>query len=230
MSLGRWATAIVVASLAASACTQSHVTSTSLDSEQHGTLTMPEPEAGGDVSLEETLAARRSVRSYTDDPLSLEEISQLMWAAQGLTEPGGAGRTAPSAGGTYPLEIYVATHGGVYHYLPRGHTLEVVDDTDVRESLAAAALDQEWVATAAAVVVITAVFSRTEQRYGARATRYVHLEAGHAAQNILLQAVALDLGAVPVGAFDDDRVRAAVHAGADHEPLYLIPVGHPAEE
>jgi SagB-type dehydrogenase family enzyme len=194
-----------------------------------GSMTMPEATQDADMGLEQALAARRSIRSFADEPLTLDEISQLTWAAQGLTEEGGAGRTAPSAGGTYPLEMYVATPDGVYHYVPDGHLLEVVQGEDLRAPLAAAALDQLWVADAAIVVVITAVFARTEQRYGDRAERYVHLEAGHAAQNVLLQAVALDLGAVPVGAFRDEEVQEVLGLPGDHEPLYLIPVGRPAE-
>jgi SagB-type dehydrogenase family enzyme len=188
---------------------------------------MPQPTEDGAMSLEQSLAGRRSVRSYTDETLTLDEISQLMWAAQGRTEQEGAGRAAPSAGGTYPLELYVVTPDGVYHYVPDGHLLEVVHGGDLRAPLAEAALDQQWVAIAPIVVVVTAIFARTEQRYGERAERYVHLEAGHAAQNILLQAVALDLGAVPVGAFRDEQVQEVLGIPDDREPLYLIPVGRP---
>jgi SagB-type dehydrogenase family enzyme len=138
-------------------------------------------------------------------------------------------RTAPSAGATYPLEVYAVTAERVSRYLPGEHALSPVGAGDVRPELAAAAIGQETVATAPLVMVITGVVSRTAARYGTRAERYVWMEAGHAAQNVLLQAVALGLGAVPVGAFDDDRVRAVVGAPADEKPLYLVPVGHPAE-
>ncbi len=184
----------------------------------------------GVVSLEEVLAARRSERDFTPEPLDLDDLSHLLWSAQGITEPDGNGRAAPSAGGTYPLELYVVDHLGLYHYLPAGHSLEVLGEDDLRPALAEAALGQQHVADAPAVVVITAVFARTEERYGERAERYVYLEAGHAAQNVLLQAVALDLGAVPVGAFHDEDVRRLLGLPADHIPLYLIPVGHPTEE
>ncbi len=118
--------------------------------------------------------------------------------------------------------------GRSFRYLPEGHAIAQIGDEDLREALASAALDQRHVAEAAAVIVVTAVFERTEERYGERAERYVELEAGHAAQNILLQAVTLELGAVPVGAFRDDEVRDVLGLPGDHVPLYLLPVGHPA--
>jgi len=191
-----------------------------------GEVALPEPRLEGELSLEETLAQRRSVRSFTAEQLTLEEISQLLWAAQGLTTSWG-GRTAPSAGALYPLEVYVATADGLYHYAPQGHRAIVVSQADLRLKLWEVALEQDAIRDAPAVFVITAVYERTAKKYGERAERYVKLEAGHACQNILLQAVALDLGAVPIGAFYDDQVQAALSLPPDHEPLYLIPVGHP---
>ena len=191
------------------------------------TLDLPEPRTKSDVSLEETLACRRSVRQYTDELLTLKEISQLLWAAQGITRDWG-GRTAPSAGALYPLEVYVATPDGLYNYLPDGHRAKVLSHQDLRQALARAGLDQSAIHDAPAVFVVTAVYARTAGKYGARAERYVKLEAGHAGQNILLQAVALGLGGVPIGAFHDDQVQRVLDLPADHEPLYLIPVGHPA--
>lgn len=189
-------------------------------------IELPSPRTAGELSLEEVLAARRSVREFTDDPLEMAELSQLLWAAQGLTAPWG-GRTAPSAGALYPIEVYLAIREGVYHYLPEGHRLELLDRSDVRSPLAAAALGQEAVADAPAVMILTGVYARTEAKYGDRAERYVQLEAGHVAQNVLLQAVALGLGAVPMGAFDDGAVKDVLRLPPDHDPLYLIPVGHP---
>ena len=191
-------------------------------------LDLPAPRTTGTLSLEETLSQRRSIRAYTAQPLALPEIAQLFWAAQGITRSWG-GRTAPSAGALYPLEIYAATAEGVYHYLPAGHRAEITTEEDRREALWAAGLEQEALEQAAATFVLTAVYARTAGRYGARAERYVKLEAGHVAENLLLQAVALGLGAVVIGAFYDDDVAAALALGADEEPLYLIPVGHPAE-
>ena len=191
-------------------------------------IDLPQPEVTGGVSLAEALARRRSVREYQPLPLDMADISQLLWAAQGVTSNTGQ-RTAPSAGGLYPLELYVITEGGRYHYYPNGHQLDVLGEDDVRRELSRAALSQEAVEEAAAIFVVAAVYSRTEQKYGERAERYVKLEAGHAAQNLLLQAVSLGLGAVPIGAFHDDEVREALDLPSDHQPLYLIPVGHPAE-
>jgi SagB-type dehydrogenase family enzyme len=190
-------------------------------------IALPTPVASGALSLEEALARRRSVRDFEATPLTLGELGQLLWAAQGITGQEGY-RSAPSAGALYPLELYAATAEAVYHYEPGGHRLSIHLRGDRRRELSAAALSQASVREAPAVLVIAAVYERTEGKYGAeRAPRYVHLEAGHAAQNILLQAVALDLGAVPVGAFEDDRVQQALGLPADHQPLYLIPAGHP---
>lgn len=189
-------------------------------------MDLPEPELEGGLSLEEALAGRRSVREFTGEALTLEEISQLFWAAQGITTDWG-GRTAPSAGALYPLELYVATEEGLYHYVPQGHKLAVESKKDLREALWKAGLQQRALREAPAVFVVTGVYERTRQKYGDRAVRYVRLEAGHACQNLLLQAVALDLGAVPIGAFYDGRVQEALALPEDHRPLYLVPVGHP---
>jgi SagB-type dehydrogenase family enzyme len=221
--------------LGAAACTGAEIdgaatSATSTPAAEEGALEvleLPVPRLKGNLTLEEALAARRSVREFSDEPLTMQDLSQLLWAAQGLTAPWG-GRTAPSAGALYPLEVYLVTPDGLCRYLPDGHRLEVLAHDDRRRALARAALGQEAVAGAPAVLIITAVYARTSQKYGNRAGRYVHLEAGHAAQNVLLQAVSLGLGAVPVGAFDDRAVQYALGLPPDHEPLYLIPVGHPA--
>jgi SagB-type dehydrogenase family enzyme len=178
------------------------------------------------MSLEEALAGRRSIRELRADPLDDTAIGQLLWAAQGVTDEAGH-RTAPSAGALYPLELYVATATGVSWYRPLTHALELVSRADRRPDLGLAALGQEVVATAPLVIVVTGVVERTAARYGGRAERYVALEAGHAAQDILLEATALGLGAVPVGAFDDATVRRVLELPADRLPLYLIPVGRP---
>jgi SagB-type dehydrogenase family enzyme len=193
------------------------------------TIELPAPRTDGDLSLEEALAARRSIRDFTPEELTLEEISQLLWAAQGITASWG-GRTAPSAGALYPLEVYVATSDGLSRYLPEGHRAESISTADVREALAEAALGQAAVAEAPAVFVITAVPARTEAKYGGRAERYVHMEAGHVAQNVLLQAVALGLGSVPTGAFADEEVARVLELPPGEVPLYLVPVGHSAED
>jgi SagB-type dehydrogenase family enzyme len=190
-------------------------------------IDLPPPAVAGGSSLADALSQRRSVREYQPVPLDLAEISQLLWATQGVTS-NAEQRTAPSAGGLYPLELYLVTGDGHYRYDPNRHQLEVRGMVDLRSSLSEAALSQDSVEQAAAIVVLAAVYSRTEQKYGDRAERYVQMEVGHAAQNLLLQAVSLELGAVPIGAFHDDQVHEVLGLPGDHEPLYLIPVGHPA--
>jgi len=184
---------------------------------------LPEPRLTGAVSIEAVLAARRSVRSWTDEALTTGEIGQLLWAAQGITDPSGK-RTAPSAGATYPLEVYVLTSTGIHHYRPAAHELALLSTEDVRAGLPA----QTFVAQAPAVFVITAVFARTEERYGGDAERFVHLEAGHAVHGLVLQAVAMDLGATTVGSFDEDELVRLAALPPDHRPIYLVPVGRPA--
>ena len=193
-------------------------------------ITLPAPKLSSEVSLEETLHQRRSTRDYSDEALTLAEVSQLLWAAQGVTAEWG-GRTAPSAGALYPLEVYVIAGNvdelapGVYKYRPDGHALVQLRDEDVRVELAEAALGQTWVKDGAIDVVISAVYERTTTKYGDRGVRYTHMEAGHAAQNICLQATALGLGVVTVGAFYDDQVKDVVGMLEDKFPLYVIPVG-----
>ena len=188
---------------------------------------LPAPEHKGKMSLEKALACRRSIREFTDEPLTERELSHLLWAAQGITDAEGL-RTAPSAGAIYPLEIYLATGKGFYHYEPRGHRLVRLSEGDLRAAMRRAALDQEAITQAPAVFVLAAVYERMSRKYGAaRTPRYVHMEVGHAAQNLLLQAVSLGLGGVPVGAFDDQALQKALGLPVDQHPLYVIPVGHP---
>jgi SagB-type dehydrogenase family enzyme len=188
---------------------------------------LPSPSLKGPMSLEETLAARRSVRQFSDRPLTLEQIARLCWAGQGITEPKRGLRTAPSAGALYPIELYLVTREGVDHYLPTGHKLERHADGDLRMALRGAANDQESISQAAACVVITGVIERTTRKYGERAGRFCYVEAGHVGQNILLQATSLDLAGVPIGAFDDDKVSAALKLPKDRRVLYMLAIGHP---
>jgi len=191
-------------------------------------LALPKPALHGSVSVEQAMAGRRSVRSYGARPLTLQEIGQVLWAAQGITAAWD-GRTAPSAGALYPLEVYLAAgrvegvSPGVYRYEPKGHRLRRVRGGDLREALGRAALGQRCVTEAPAVVVIGAVYERTARKYGPRARRYVHLEAGCACQNVYLECESLGLGTVAVGAFDDTQVKALL--GAEAEPLLLMPLG-----
>jgi SagB-type dehydrogenase family enzyme len=193
---------------------------------------LPAAKLQGTVSIEQTLARRRSVRDYSGKPLTLEELSQLLWAAQGITAAWGA-RTAPSAGALYPLEVYALAGNvqglapGVYRYVPKAHELVLIIAGDLRAQLANAALGQDAVRTAAVDLVITAVPTRTTTKYGERGHRYVLMEVGHAAQNVHLQAVALGLGSVPIGAFDDQKVTTLLNLPKAEAPLYIIPVGRP---
>jgi SagB-type dehydrogenase family enzyme len=195
------------------------------------TVDLPAPATTSSFSLEKSLLTRRSVRDYSATPLTLNEVSQLLWSAQGITSDSG-GRTAPSAGGLYPLEVYLITGQavslgqGIYRYKPEGHTLVLLKEADVREDLSEAALGQTAVKQASVNIVISAIYERTTQKYGDRGIRYAHMEVGHAAQNICLQAAALNLGAVTIGAFDDDKARVLLNMPANENPLYIIPVGH----
>lgn len=184
------------------------------------------PPTEGTVPLGVTLRRRRSVREFAADPLTTSEIGQLLWAAQGVTTDWG-GRTAPSAGALYPLELYAVTPSRAMRYLPGGHGAEITTERDLRHDLMSAALDQEAVGQAPLVVAVVAVPERTAAKYGDRAPRYADLEAGHAAQNLLLQAVALELAAVPIGGFDDEAVGSILDIPGGQAPRYLLAVGHP---
>jgi len=196
-------------------------------------IELPEPAASQGPTLTEAFDKRRSVRDYTERSVTLAQLAQLLWAAQGVNDPSGL-RTAPSAGALYPLELVLVVgkvaglDNGVYRYRPRHHALKLIAKADHRTRLAKAALGQAWIANNPAVLVITAVYERTTRKYGQRGKRYVHIEVGHAAQNVLLQAVALGLGAAVVGAFDDATVADVLGLPASEHPLYLLPVGWPA--
>lgn len=195
-------------------------------------IALPEPELEGHLTLEMSLRKRRSLRAFDGEAIPSSEIGQLLWAAQGVTDPAGL-RTAPSAGALYPLELYVITSGsdglpaGIYHYRSRRHSLETVETGDFRESFAAAALMQDWTARSAVIVVIAAAYTRTMRKYGERGRRYVAIEAGHSAQNIYLQAVALGRGATEVGAFNDNAIARLLRLPSDEEPVTSVAVGRP---
>src|SRR5690606_12717475 len=181
-------------------------------SAEGSTISLPSPRIQSQISVEAALLTRRSVRTYSDAPLTLPEAGQLLWAAQGITDQNGF-RTAPSAGALYPLELYLVVKSvdrlspGIYHYLPTDHQLRLLSEGEVSDQLSGAALRQSAVKDAPVVIVFSAVPERTTARYGERGMQYVFMEAGHAAQNVCLQAVALDLGTVTIGAFDEDEVR-----------------------
>ena len=190
---------------------------------------LPQANVTGGTSLVESIAGRRSVREFASKPLSVEQIGQLLWAAQGITEKREGLRAAPSAGALYPLEIYVVVPDGVYHYSPQRHELKRVIQGDKRLELQNAALGQEAIGSSPVVFVFAAVYERTDVKYADRATRYVDIEIGHACQNLLLQATALKLVGVPMGAFYDERVADLLKLAKNESPLYLVPVGYPKE-
>jgi len=198
-------------------------------------IELPRPSLNG-LTVEQAIKARRSIRRYGERPLSLEELSQLTYAAQGITGFSGerALRAAPSAGALYPIELYLAVHHvadlppGLYRYRPRAHALEKIRDGDLRDDLVSGCLGQSFVGEANVVFIMTAVFERTARRYGLRGERYVHMEAGHISQNLYLQATSLGLGSVAVGAFRDEDLNGMLDLDSSREScLYLHAVGVP---
>ncbi len=191
---------------------------------------LPEPRTTGEISIEEAMLHRRSVRRYTKEPITLNDLSQLLWAAQGITSEEGF-RTAPSAGALYPLEVYVVAGnvdglaGGVYRYQAEGHTLQRIRDGDLRSNLSECALKQTQITDAAVDIVFAAVFERSTAKYGERGVRYVYIEAGHAAQNVYLQAESSGLGVCAVGAFYEQEVSELLALPGDEIPIYILTVG-----
>ncbi len=202
---------------------------TRLEAEEMKIISLSEPKLKGGLSLEEAINLRRSKRNFVEKDLTLDQISQLLWACQGITDKRRGLRAAPSAGATYPLEIYLLNREGLFHYIPNGHRLEKILDKDIRQELCNAALGQSPIRDAPVDIVICAIFERTTSVYGRRAQAYVFIEAGHAAENIHLQAVSLGLGSVPIGAFDDDFVRDVLKLKDPTRPIYIIPVGYTRE-
>ncbi|UCC16841.1 MAG: SagB/ThcOx family dehydrogenase [Dehalococcoidales bacterium] len=197
-------------------------------------ITLPEPRYDSNVSLEESLLNRRSTRSYGNEPVTLEEVSQLLWAAQGITDASGH-RTAPSAVALYPLSIYVVAGDvpeivdGVYIYEPGVHSIKRIVDGDIRNELAGAAMGQASVRQGAVSFIITVDYGKMTARFGDKGERFGTLEAGHAAQNLCLQATALNLGLVTAGAIYDDQVADVIDLPENLTPLYVIPVGRKLE-
>ncbi len=188
-------------------------------------LQLPKPILKGSKSLEECIYGRESVRSYKEKVIEIKEISQILWATQGKK---GSKRTVPSAGATYPLEIYVTIKNkGYFYYNYSKHVLEYITDKDLSNKLVEASWNQHFIAEAYLNVIICAIFGRTIERYGQRGVRYVYIEVGHCAQNVHLEAVALGLCSVPIGAFEDDKVKEVLKLKKQIEPLYIIPIGHP---
>jgi len=203
---------------------------TEQNTRQEGEIMLPEPRTTGEISIEEAMLHRRSVRRYTEEQITLNELSQLLWAAQGITSEEGF-RTAPSAGALYPLEVYVVAGnvdglaGGVYRYQAEGHALQRIRDGDLRENLSGCALKQTQITDAMVNIVFAAVFNRTTAKYGERGAQYVYIEAGHAAQNVYLQAEASGIGVCAVGAFYEQEVSELLALPDDEIPIYILTVG-----
>ena len=195
-------------------------------------IVLPKTVKKTDFSIEEVIALRRSIREYLNKPLKIEDLAQILWAAQGITEPSLTLRSAPSAGATYPLEIYILSKNvknlkkGIYKYLPTYHSLKLIREGDYSYNLYQACLYQDWVLNAAANLIITAIYERTTYRYGARGIRYVYMEAGHVGQNIYLQAAALNIGTVAIGAFYDEEVENIIQVSNQEKVIYIFPLGY----
>ncbi len=195
-------------------------------------VALPLPAEDSTMRFMAAIQARRSQRSYRDVPLSLAELGQLLFAAQGITYPPGELRAAPSAGALYPIELYALVHrvadlqAGAYHYAVQEHALEMVRAGDLSAEISAAALGQGFLGEANVCFILSAIFQRTRWKYRERTYRYVLLEAGHIAQNLCLAATALGLGACPVGAFFDDELNALLELdGHDEAALYIVAAG-----
>jgi len=197
-------------------------------------MRLPDPQLDGGVSLEKAIRVRRTVRSFDGKTLSLHQLSQLLWSAQGITEQGGFKRAAPSAGALYPMDIYAVVGAGcvegldpgVYRYEPDAHSISPGRGKDARGDVANASLRQTWMAGAPLNLVITAEYSRIMGKYGKRGIRYAMIEAGHIGQNIFLQAQVMGLAAGIVGAFEDDELIRVMGIKETHEPLLVMPVGY----
>jgi SagB-type dehydrogenase family enzyme len=190
-------------------------------------IELPEPKVTGEVSLEETLLNRRSRRRVSPEPLPIETIGQMLWAAQGITLPAKGFRTAPSAGARYPLRLYVLMETGVWTYQPKGHVLNRKSSKDIRKEFWEDVYGRPWLVDAPVMFLIAADYRRTEAKYGKKARRFVHIEAGHAGQNLLLQSIALGLHGVGVGAFHPERTRKTLRLPKEQELLYVLVFGNP---
>ena len=202
-------------------------------------VSLPPAEGDDETSILKIMAKRRSIRSYSDIPLPLDRLSQLLWASQGITRRvhGFDLRTSPSAGALYPVETYLSAQSvtglkaGLYHYHVPDHSLELLTGGDHRKAVSAAALGQSFTEEANVVFIWTAVFSRSSWKYGERAYRYIYLDAGHIAQNLALASVALGLGSCQIAALFDDEVNSLIGVdGSKESVIYMTAVGHPLKE
>jgi SagB-type dehydrogenase family enzyme len=195
----------------------------------HPRIVLPAPRTDGTLSLERAIAGRRSRREPGKGSITLADVGQVCWAAQGITDPPNR-RAVPSAGALYPLEVYVVAgnvkslEAAIYKYLAGEHSIEMVLKGDHRGALAEAALGQTSITHCSAAVVVAGVLERTKAKYGERAERYMNMEAGCVIQNVYLQAESLGLAAVAIGAFDDPAVKNMVKMTHDEQPLIILPL------
>jgi len=191
------------------------------------TLSLPEVKVFGTVSVEEVLSARRSVREFKEEDVTLAQVAQLFWPAQGVTDTSEKRRfrTAPSAGSLYPLQVYAVWNGSVWQYLPKTHTAVLKTKDITRFDLAKGCRSPAVIQSAPVCFIITGNYSHTGRIYEDRGERYVNIEVGHAAQNLLLQAVALGLGSVPVGSVKEAELKTLMGLPEEETPLYILPVG-----
>jgi len=196
-------------------------------------IKLPEPRTEGNFSLEKALKERRSIREFGNESLTLDQVSQLLWAAQGITDDKGH-RTAPSGMEAYPLEVYLVTgnisglQAGVYHFVPKGQYLEPLMQGDLRAEFVDQAVGQGFVKTAPSIFVITAVPERMIRIAGPGSVKFVYIEAGLAAENFMLEAVSLGLGSTYVGGFDANKTEQFLGLASDEEPMAVLPVGRKA--
>jgi SagB-type dehydrogenase family enzyme len=209
-----------------------------MEGNQPDIIELPHPFLTGGLTLVEAISRRRSVRDFVPTPILLFQLSQILWASQGITFTLSRKRAVPSAGATYPLEVYAVigengiekTESGLYHYEVDNHTLSLSFPGDIRAELSGAALGQDSISVAPVSLVVCALYDKTLIRYNVRGERYVFMEVGHAGQNIYLQATALGLATVAIGAFRDEEVRRVLQLDAKTRPLYIMPIGKPVQE
>ncbi len=206
-------------------------------SEQYASnvIKLPQPRTDGGISLQKALQERQAIKSFSNEPLTLEEVSQLLWAAQGITDDKGH-RTTPSCLASYPLEIYLLAgnvtglSAGVYHYSPQGHNLTAIASGNrIHELFSLSESEEDWKASAPAIFIITGVFERLNKIVGKDWSRFVYVEAGAAAENMLLEVVSLDLGSALTIKFDENKTRELLGLSGGEEPLGVLPVGRKAQ-
>jgi SagB-type dehydrogenase family enzyme len=193
-------------------------------------IKLPKPVTNGSVSLEQAIENRRSIREFTDETLTLNQLSQLCWAAQGITDPNRDFRAAPSPGAIYPIELYVFLPEGLYLYEPTRHELTLTIDRDLRQSLFNSSFNQRVVQKAPCTFMFAGAVKKVEAKYRNRGEKFTSIEAGHIAENIQLQAVTLGLGSVPIGVMDTKTIAQFCKLPETLEVLYLVPVGVPRQK